>query len=102
MIYLVIVSTKAVDTMDLARVRRRRSVVRDFTVTAPAPTVFYLELLNLRLCLALENLAWEYFWPHFEKQVGRQSCFSTFFLSFSSFSYSGCVIATVFKLSAGV
>ena len=25
--------------------------------------------------------------------------FSTFFLSFSTYSYSGCVIATVFKLS---
>ena len=37
-----IVSTEAVDTMDLARVRRRRrrSVVRDFTVTALQPTVF--------------------------------------------------------------
>ena len=34
--YFIIVSTEAVDTMDLARVRRRRrrSVVRDFTVTA--------------------------------------------------------------------
>ena len=35
------VYTALVDTMDLARVRRcRRSVVRDFTVTAPQPTVF--------------------------------------------------------------
>ena len=34
----IFVSTEAVDTMDLARVRRRRSVVRGFT--ALAPTVF--------------------------------------------------------------
>ena len=49
------------DILDLARVCHRRSVVRDFTVTALQPTVFYLELL------ALENFAWEYFWPHSEK-----------------------------------
>ena len=45
----IFVSTDTVD-MDLARVRsrrqlRRRSLVRDFTVTALQPTVFYLELL---------------------------------------------------------
>ena len=57
---IIFVSTEAVDTMDLARVRHRRSVVRDFTVTALAPTVFYLELFYIyRLCSALGNLAWE-------------------------------------------
>ena len=50
-----------------------------------------------RLCLALENLAWEYFWLHSEKQDGRQSSFSTFFLTFSLSSYSGCVIGRVFN-----
>ena len=79
---MLIVSTEAVDTMDLARVRRhRRNVVRDFTVTALARFIksFYI----CRLCLALENLAVEYFWPHCEKQDGCQSRFSTFFLSFA-------------------
>ena len=45
-----IVSPEAVDTMDLARVhRRRRGVVRDFTVTALAHTDFNLELLYLKV-----------------------------------------------------
>ena len=78
----IFVSTEMVYTMYLARVRRRRSVVRNFTVTALAPTVFYLELLYLQV-LALENFAWEYFWPHSEKQDGCQSRFSTFFFSHS-------------------
>ena len=65
----IIVSTEA-DTMDLARVRRRshrlrRSVVRDFTVTALAPTVFYLELLYLQVIFNL-----------------RKSCLGIFLASF--------------------
>ena len=67
-----IVSTEAVDTMDLARVRRRRrrrrrrrSVVRDFTVTALQPTVFYLELLYLQVMFSL-----------------RKSCLGIFLASF--------------------
>ena len=104
------VSTKVVVTVDLAWVHRcllcRHSVVRDFTVT-----IFYLELYIYRLCLALEHLAWEYFWPHsektrwspepnsgfviaiilhflgeikyhFEKQDGCHSCYLIFFLIF--------------------
>ena len=65
-------STEAVDTMDLARVRRprrrcrpRRSVVRDFTVTALQPTVFYLELLYLQVMFGL-----------------RKSCLGIFLASF--------------------
>ena len=61
----IIVSTEAVDTMDLARVRRRRSVARDFTVTAPQPTVFYLELLYLQVMFSL-----------------RKSCLGIFLASF--------------------
>ena len=61
----IIVSTEAVDTMDLARVRRRRSVVRDFTVTALQPTVFYLELLYLQVMFSL-----------------RKSCLGIFLASF--------------------
>ena len=66
----IIVSTEVVDTMDLARVRRRRcrrrrSVVRDFTVTALAPTVFYLELLYLQVIFSL-----------------RKSCLGIFLASF--------------------
>ena len=43
-----------VDTIDLAQVRRRRwlhccSVVKHFTVTALAPTVFYVEFLYLQV-----------------------------------------------------
>ena len=53
---LIIVSTEVVDTMDLARVRRRRrSVVRDFTVTALQSTVFYLELLYLQVMFSLSK-----------------------------------------------
>ena len=65
------VSTEAADTMDLARVRRRRhhSVVRDFTVTALQPTVFYLELLYLQVSLRKSCLGiflasfWKTRWP---------------------------------------
>ena len=50
---VVIVSTEAVDTMDLARVRRRRrSVVRDFTVTALQPTVFISDDNLISCCLS--------------------------------------------------
>ena len=49
-----IVPTEAVDTIDLARVHRRR-VVRDFTVAALAPTVFYLELLYLQVMVSLRK-----------------------------------------------
>ena len=67
----IIVSPEAVDTMDLARVRRRRSrhrcrsVVTDFTVTALQPTVFYLELLYLQVMFSL-----------------RKSCLGIFLASF--------------------
>ena len=66
-IITVIVSTEAVDTMDLARVRRRRrrSVVRDFTVTALQSTAFYLELLYLQVMFSL-----------------RKSCLGIFLASF--------------------
>ena len=53
----VFVSTEAVDTMDLARVRRRRrSVVRDFTVTALQSTVFYPDLLYLQVMFSLRKI----------------------------------------------
>ena len=42
------------------------------------------------------------FFADFEKQDGRHRRFSTFFLHFSSSSYSGCVIATVFKFSGQI
>ena len=62
-------STEAVDTLDLVRVRRRRhrrrSVVRDFTVTALAPTVFYLEFSYLQVMFNL-----------------RKSCLGIFLASF--------------------
>ena len=65
--HIIIVSTEAVDTMDLARVRRRRrrSVVRDFTVTALQSAVFYLELLYLQVMFSL-----------------RKSCLGIFLASF--------------------
>ena len=58
----IIVSTKVVNTMDLARVCSRRclvrhhSVVRDFAITDLAPTVFYLELLYLQVMFSLSSL----------------------------------------------
>ena len=56
----IFVSTASVDTMDLTRVRsrrrlRRRSLVRDFTVTALQPTGFYLELLYLQVMFSLRK-----------------------------------------------
>ena len=58
--YHIIVSTEAVDTMDLARVRRRRcrrrrSVVRDFTVTALQPIELYLVILYLQVMFSLRK-----------------------------------------------
>ena len=68
LISTITVSTEVVDTMDLDRVHRRlhrRSVVRDFTITALAPTVFYLELLYLQVVFNL-----------------RKSCLGIFLASF--------------------
>ena len=44
-------------------------------------------------------LAFKDFLADLEKQHGRHSSFSYLYSSFSSYSYCGCVIATVFKLS---
>ena len=54
MVRCLVVSTDAVDTMDYAVVRRR-SVVRDFTVTALASTVFNLDLSYLQVMFTLRK-----------------------------------------------
>ena len=63
---LFIVSTEAVYTMDLAWVLRRRlrhllrrSVVRDFTITALAPTIFIYSVYIYRLFLLCHQRSWE-------------------------------------------
>ena len=77
-----IVSTEAVDTMDLARVHRRRSVVRDFTVTALVPTVFYLELLYLQVMFSLRKSCLGIFLASFWKPRWPPEQFFDFFSYF--------------------
>ena len=57
--HITVSTNVSVDTMDLAwvchRLCRHRSVVRDFTVSTLAPTVFYLELLNLQVMFSFRK-----------------------------------------------
>ena len=106
-VLVLIPSTKAVDTMDLAWVRchcwlRRYSVVRDFAVTALTPTVFYLKLLYLQVMFRIRKSCRVVFLASVWKQDGCQSRFKTSFLSFSSSSDSGSVIAIVLNFSAEI
>ena len=48
--------------------------------------------------VSLEYLVWEYFWPHSEKQNGRQSRFPTFFFIFP---YPLCYSHVVFSVIKG-